>query len=53
MSEPLLHLGQSAASLTGTRTYLQELEVVHTMVHWDHHQLGKNILDCFLEAFCN
>lgn len=37
----------------GFRTYLQQVEVVHTVVNWDHHQLGEDILDSFFEAFCN
>ena len=33
--------------------YLQQFKVVHTVVDWDHHELGKNVLDGLLEAFCN
>lgn len=32
--------------------YLQQLKVVQTVVNRDHHQLGEDILDRFLEALC-
>lgn len=34
-------------------TYLQELKVVHTVVHWGLHQLGEDILDKLFKALCN
>lgn len=33
--------------------HLQQLKVVQTVVNWDHHQLGEDILDGFFEALCN
>lgn len=31
-------------------TDLQELEVMHTVIHGNHHQLGENILHCLLKS---